>query len=334
MEQTGTMKAKVNAPLVGRLMIGLLLLGLSACGTEPASPGSKGAVQAAVDLPVPDFQADSAYAFIQQQVNFGPRVPNSGSHLACGRWLENKLKQYGAQVQVQEAIVNAFDGTPLRMKNIIASYQPEKANRVLLTAHWDTRPFADADTIRTNEPIPGANDGGSGVGVLLEMARLFQTEMPGIGVDIILWDAEDYGKSEVENSFCLGSQYWAKNKHKADYQARFGVNLDMVGAEGATFLKEGFSMQYASNEVQKIWSAGQALGYGNFFSNQRVSSIIDDHLYMNSPGGVKSADIIDLKMRGGFFEHWHTHRDDMEAISLATLKAVGQTLTQVIYTER
>jgi glutaminyl-peptide cyclotransferase len=318
------------------LSLVFLIWSISSCsdGKTNEKDPNKVVTPAMPDLPVPDFKADSAYAFIQKQVDFGPRVPNTGPHIECGIWLENKLRQYGAQVQTQEALVNAFDGTPLRMKNIIASYQPEKANRILLTAHWDTRPFADEDTERRNEPILGANDGASGVGVLLEMARLFQTEMPRIGVDIILWDAEDYGQSGIDNSYCLGSQYWAKKKHKANYQARYGINLDMVGAEGAIFPKEGFSMQYASNVVTKIWSTGQRLGYGAFFSSQRVPGIIDDHVYMNSPAGIKSVDIIHLELGGGFFEHWHTHGDNMEAISVKTLKAVGQTLAEVVYKEQ
>ncbi|MEL7340164.1 MAG: M28 family peptidase, partial [Bacteroidota bacterium] len=254
------------------ICIACCLLFLAACGDDSPPSGNKPTTKAkqSTQAPVktPEFSADSAYAFVQTQVDFGPRVPNSAAHIQCGNWLVDRFKAYGAQVTTQETVVRAYDGTPLNAKNIIAAYRPEKANRIILSAHWDTRPFADEDIERTNQPIDGANDGGSGVGVLLELARMFLQQLPTIGVDIILWDAEDYGMPGVENSYCLGSQYWAQNKHKANYQARYGINLDMVGAEDAVFLREGYSMNMASAIVQKVWMTGQRLGYGRYFDNQ------------------------------------------------------------------
>lgn len=318
------------------LIAGLLILFSCGDGSAPANkPVNQKPSQAKqIAVTTPEFSADSAYAFVQAQVDFGPRVPNSVAHIQCGNWLVDRFKAYGAAVITQETVVRAFDGTPLKAKNIIAAYRPEKANRIILSAHWDTRPFADAGTERVNQPIDGANDGGSGVAVLLEMARLFSEQLPSIGVDLILWDAEDYGKPGVENSYCLGSQYWAQNKHKANYQARYGINLDMVGAENARFLREGYSMNMASAIVQKVWMTGQRLGYGQYFDNQRVGAIIDDHVYMNSPGGVQSIDIIHMTPDGGFFGAWHTHGDDMSVISKPTLKAVGQTVAEVVYQEK
>ncbi|MFK7925143.1 MAG: M28 family peptidase [Bacteroidia bacterium] len=314
--------------------IGLgLILFFFACGSETTDPPAQKPQPAAVMI-TPEFNADSAFAFVAKQVAFGPRVPNSAAHKMCSKWLAQQFKDYGAKVRVQETVVRAYDGTPLQAYNIIASYKPELANRIILSAHWDTRPIADQDDERKQEPILGANDGGSGVGVLLEMARLFQAQAPTIGVDIILWDAEDYGKPGYENSYCLGSQYWATHKHVANYQARYGINLDMVGAHNAVFLKEGYSMNVAANIVQKVWSTGQRLGYGKFFSSQRVGSITDDHIYMNSPGGVKTIDIIHMTPQGDFFEAWHTHDDTMDVISRETLKAVGQTIAEVVYQEK
>lgn len=319
--------------------IGLgLILFFFACGSDNANqsndpPPAKNTPTTPM-ISTPQFDADSAYDFVAKQVAFGPRVPNSAAHIMCGNWLVEQFKAYGAKVITQETIVRAYDGTPLKAKNIIAAYKPELANRIILSAHWDTRPIADEDTERTLDPILGANDGGSGVGVLLEMARLFNSQLPSIGVDIILWDAEDYGKPGYENSYCLGSQYWAVNKHTANYQARYGINLDMVGAPDATFLKEGYSMGRASGIVQKVWSTGQRLGYGKYFSTQRVGSIVDDHVYMNDPGGVKTIDIIDMSPEGGFFDAWHTHDDDMDVISRETLKAVGQTVAELVYQEK
>ncbi|MEL7532632.1 MAG: M28 family peptidase [Bacteroidota bacterium] len=300
-------------------------------GNEPANPNTP---SAPAMVTTPDFNADSAYEFVVKQVSFGPRVPNSAGHILCGNWLIDKFKTYGAKVTVQEATLRLFDGSPVKARNIIAAYKPALANRIILSAHWDTRPIADQDDERTGDPIDGANDGGSGVAVLLELARLFHAQSPTIGVDIILWDAEDNGRPNIENSYCLGSQHWARNKHAANYQARYGINLDMVGAANATFLKEGVSMGMASGVVQKVWSTGQRLGYGQYFSNQRVGAIVDDHVYMNDPGAVKSIDIIDMKPEGGFFGAWHTHDDNIDVISRETLKAVGQTVAEVVYQEK
>lgn len=313
----------------------LLIIGISA-GCQPDKPGSgTPAVQPVLaQVRVPDFQADSAYAYIEKQLAFGPRVPNTAGHTGCAQWLVTQFRAFGAEVSTQPAVVTAFDGTRLNMQNIIASYNPASRDRILLTAHWDTRPFADAGTERRNQPIPGANDGGSGVAVLLEIARQLSQQAPAIGVDIILWDAEDYGNPETADSYCLGSQYWASNKHKPGYSARYGINLDMVGASGATFLKEGNSMQYAGHVVSKVWSTAQRLGYGSYFSSQRANAVVDDHFYMATKGGIPTANIIDQRQGEGFFPYWHTHQDDLQAISRETLKAVGQTVLEVVYREQ
>lgn len=280
---------------------------------------------------VPDFDADSAYAYIEKQLSFGPRVPNTAAHVACAQWLMAKLDSFGATVITQPAVVQAFDGTALNMVNIIGAYHPESQRRIMLSAHWDTRPFADEDDERQDEPIPGANDGASGVAVLLEIARQFAQQDPGLGVDIVFWDAEDYGKSEVRDSYCLGAQYWARNKHVPGYEAMWGINLDMVGAPNARFTREGQSMQYAPQVVDRVWRTASLLGYGQYFSSLRTDGIIDDHVYVSRLGGVPMIDIIDQPSGQRFFEHWHTHEDDLDAISRETLKAVGQTVLTVVY---
>lgn len=303
-------------------------------GCEEQKTGHEGPkVVLRTDLDIPDFQADTAYAYVVRQLEFGPRVPNSAGHAAAANWLSSQLEATGAKVTVQSATVEAFDGTPLNMNNIIASFNPEETRRVMLSAHWDTRPFADQDTSHQDEPIPGANDGASGVAVLLEIARQFQKKSPYIGVDIVLWDTEDYGKSGYQNSYCLGSQYWARNKHVANYRAMWGINLDMVGAKGATFPREGQSRSFNPVLVDKVWKTGQLLGYGQYFVDRLADGIVDDHVYISTQGGVPMIDIIDIPAGGGFFEHWHTQRDDLESISRETMKAVGQTVLQVVYSE-
>lgn len=291
----------------------------------------------------PSFSADSAYCFIQKQVDFGPRVPNTAQHAACANYLEQQLKDFGAEVTVQKADVRAFDGTILKAKNIIGSYNSEAETRILLFAHWDTRPWADHDSNPENhkKPVLGANDGGSGVGVLLEMARIFNIQKPSVGVDIIFFDAEDYGApndavtQETGDSWCLGSQYWAANKHKAGYRAKYGILLDMVGAKGAKFYREQISDMYAKYLVDKVWQKAAELGFSSYFINQTGGAITDDHLYINQIAGIPSIDIIqqEKKSNTGFGTYWHTVNDTMENIDKATLNAVGTTVLNIVYNE-
>ncbi len=290
----------------------------------------------------PEFNSDSAYYFIEKQVAFGPRVPNSKEHAECAVWLKNKFASFsGWEVQIQEFKARAFDDKILNGKNIIASYNKNASKRILLFAHWDTRPFADQDTKDKNKPIPGANDGGSGVGVLLEIARQISLNPIAVGVDIVLFDAEDYGQPDgtmiprKPDTYCLGSQHWAKNPHVQGYRAYYGILLDMVGAKEATFTMEATSMYYASNVVEKVWAVAHKLGYGNYFLYKRTDGITDDHYYVNAIAGIPSIDIIqhDPETRSNFGKYWHTHDDNMDVIDRNTLKAVGQTLLQVLYNE-
>lgn len=290
------------------------------------------------------FSADSAYLHIANQVAFGPRVPNTKAHAMCASYLSDQLKGYGAEVTIQEAQVAAYDGTLLNIKNIIGSYAPDKKDRVLLFAHWDTRPFADHDPLSKNHhtPIDGADDGASAVGVLLEIARVINENPPSVGVDIIFFDAEDYGIPEFENktstneSWCLGSQYWGKNPHIHNYKANFGILLDMVGSKDAVFYKEHTSMSYAAPIVNKVWKSARKLGYGKYFINGQGGGITDDHYYVNRYRDIPSIDIInyDPESEKGFATHWHTLKDNMDAISKETLKAVGETVLYVLYNEK
>ena len=293
-------------------------------------------------LTVPNFDSDSAFYFVRQQVEFGPRVMNSKQHDECANFLINKVKSYNAKVVVQKGEVKGFDGKMLKIQNIIASFNPEQKNRVLLCSHWDTRPWADQDTIKQNEPIDGANDGASGVGVLLEIVRHLASQPTAIGVDIIFLDAEDYGQPEnskyphMEDSYALGTQYWAKNFHTPNYYANYGILLDMVGAPKATFSMEGISMQYASATVKKIWDVAARLGYSDYFIYKTTSPITDDHYYVNDIAKIPCIDIIhhDPSTRSNFGAYWHTHQDNMNTVDKNTLKAVGQTLLEVIYREK
>jgi glutaminyl-peptide cyclotransferase len=291
-----------------------------------------------VKVTAPKFNADNAYQHIEKQLAFGPRVPGTKAHDSCAAWLESKFKDFGATVIVQQAEVSG--GSKMyNIKNIIATYNPSASYRILLCAHWDTRAIADQDSERKAEPIPGADDGGSGVGVLLEIARIInEHKLLNIGVDIVLFDAEDQGESgnnSRRDTWCLGAQYWSKNPHVPNYKANFGVLLDMVGARGASFPKEGVSMKHAAYYVDKIWTTAWEQGYNDFFINEEERQIIDDHLYINEIRKIPTVDIIYLSKDSptGFGSHWHTHNDNIDIISKTTLNAVGQTLLQVLYEE-
>jgi hypothetical protein len=313
-----------------------LIIFLASCGdegTKKEKPAST-QTQPAYAQRSPAFNADSAYYFVKRQVDFGPRVTASEASKKCGDWLVEELKQYADNVLEQYGSM-PFNGKPLKFRNIIAEFNPMATRRIMFCAHWDSRPYADKDVVDKDKPIAGANDGASGVGVLLEMARLLKANPLNIGVDLILFDAEDLGNAS--NDYCLGSQYWSKNLHKPGYKAEFGILLDMVGAPGAKFAWEGFSVQYAKPVVENVWATARNLGYSNhfiYFQNENYR-IEDDHYYVNRDAGIPCIDIIHFEANSNgstFPEHHHTHRDNMSVIDRNTLKAVGQTMMEVLYT--
>lgn len=329
----------INKTLLPAGLIALLALGLSNCGSGSGNeslppPPQQAAVQ------VPKFERDSAYAYVARQVSFGPRVPNSEAHQQCKQWLLSTFKQFGADVIAQDFEAEAYTGEVLKATNIIARYNTKAKSRIVLAAHWDSRPFADSpiNEERRDEAILGADDGGSGVAVLLEVARQLQASPISIGVDIVLFDAEDYGESGGENpdTYALGSQYWSRNLHFDDgQQTRYGILLDMVGAKGARFPREYFSMQFAPGLVDKVWKLAQNMGYGNYFVDEQGGAITDDHYYVNTIARIPMIDIINRApgTQTGFGEHWHTHEDDMDIIDVRTLRAVGQVMLAILYRE-
>ena len=332
-------KSLIHVPFF--LSISAMLFWGASCHTQSSKKKDDSAREARQRVEPPPFNADSAYRYIQKQVDFGPRVPNTPEHEACARWLESSMRQFADSVIVQEGEVTAFDGTKLQIKNIISQFQPEKNNRILLFAHWDTRPFADydPDPEKRNQPIDGANDGGSGVGVLMEIARHLQEKPTDTGIDIIFFDAEDYGTPHhmdvpyQADTWCLGSQYWGRNPHEKGYYARYGILLDMVGAQNALFYQERASLDMAPELVDYIWETAEDLGHGNYFVFRKGSHITDDHIYVNRHTGIPAANIIeyDPTSNTSFGKYWHTHDDNMEIIDRKTLNAVGETVMEVIY---
>lgn len=326
----------------------IFLIFLISCGSNGSGNSSDNASSTAtpdaseVKIPIPAFNTDSAYFFVEKQVSFGPRVPNTPEHVACGDWLQSSLERFADTVYVQPARVRAWDGTILNIRNFIGSFQPENNRRILLCAHWDTRPWADHDPDPANQfsTFDGANDGAGSVGVLLEIARLLSKNQPDIGIDIIFFDAEDYGQHDQHqgvdrDTWALGSQHWSRTPHRPDYNARYGILLDMVGAYNATFRHEGYSMLYAPHIVRKVWEIARKEGFGHFFINDEGGHIMDDHYYINTIRNIPVINIIDQRRDTphGFFPYWHTVKDNMDAIDPNTLHAVGTTVVRVVFEE-
>lgn len=314
---------------------------LVACGTTKKSQSED---QKAVSVM---FSADSAYAFCAAQCQYGPRTMNSEAHEKCGQWIVEKFRQYGCEVELQKADLKGYDGTILKSTNIIAKSRQLTANskqpRILICAHWDSRPWADNDPDSANwrKPVMAANDGASGVAVMLEIARLLQeNDSASMAVDFICFDAEDWGIPQWENdgdadSWALGAQYWAANCQKPianSYQ--YGILLDMVGGQSARFYQEYFSMKYARNIVEKVWQAASAAGYGSYFPAKDGGGVTDDHLPVNEKAGIPCIDIINHYPdceQSNFGPTWHTINDDMQHVDKNTLQAVGQTLIQLLF---
>ncbi|MCQ2064334.1 MAG: M28 family peptidase [Bacteroidaceae bacterium] len=306
---------------------------VSSTSQEPAAPAR------------PAFNADSAFAFVKAQTDFGPRVPGTPAHRACAAWLAEKLKQFGAETVVQSFQTTTFDNTVLDCRNIIGRINPDSPVRVIICSHWDSRPWADNDPDpgKHKTPVDGANDGASGVGVILEIARQFQLKAPQIGVDCIFLDAEDWGPGpdfkgrHLSEYWGLGTQYWARNAFKAGYKARYAVLLDMVGGQGARFSQETYSVMYARNTVDKVWNAGAQLGYGSLFVPENGAFVTDDHYFINTIAGIPAIDIVPYLPGledSSFGPTWHTSQDDIAHIDRRILGAVGETLLYVLYNEK
>ena len=325
------------------LFLFLIIVVITACGGSQKTESGL-ATTSWQDEPVGIvFQADSAMAFCQRQCDFGPRTMNTTAHEQCGGWIASTFQRYGLNVIEQRATLTGFDGTPLLANNIIASYRPEEQQRVMICAHWDSRPWADNDPDPANhsKPVMAANDGASGVGVMLELARLLALNdsivaRPAIGIDFICFDAEDWGDDGHADSWALGAQYWAATPHRIGYRPRFAVLLDMVGGQKARFYREGYSMHFAPQVVNRVWEAARVAGFDAFFLQQDGGYITDDHGPVNEVARIPCIDIIPFYpdcSESTFGPTWHTVSDDMQHLDPATLRAVGQTLVQVLWTE-
>lgn len=324
------------------LLFTALLAGCHGNSEKTASTPENTIDYSAVQIPA--FNADSAYRYVADQVAFGFRTPGSQGQRKCAAYLTSQMRRWCDTVIVQDFPAILWDGREVRGKNIIATVNARpgspEGRRILLAAHWDSRLWADHDPDEANhrKPFDGANDGASGVGVLMELARAISSQPLSVPVDIIFFDVEDQGVPEwadkYENdSWCKGSQYWSKNPHVPFYSATYGILLDMVGTQQPRYTKEEVSRQYASGILNKIWNIAAAIGYGDIFVNKDTDPILDDHYYVNRLAGIPMVDIVQNTPGTSFFQHWHTLGDNMEHVDKNSLRATGIVLLKTLYAD-
>ena len=283
---------------------------------------------------IPGFNGDRAFMYLTAQTGFGPRNPGSAGHAQCRDFIIGNLSKTADLVNRQDFVfTDEFSDSSFAMTNIIASFNlsPPNARRILIAAHWDTRPFADSDSTSgdRDKPIPGANDGASGVAVLLELAAVLNENPPPVGVDIVLFDGEDYGRTGQNglDYYFLGSKYFVETK--GTYQPDFAILLDMVGSAEPQFYIEGYSNYYAPVIVQKVWNKARSLEY-SVFVDRVGPSINDDHVILNR-AGIPTVNIIDINLQRLNYPYWHTLEDTPEKCSPETLSLIGNLLLQIIY---
>lgn len=274
----------------------------------------------------PEFKGDAAWRYLKAQCAFGPRVPATPSHRDAMRFIVEHLKKNGAQVALQRfSVDDPYGSGELQLTNITASFQPDALVRVMLAAHYDTRPRADqekVDSLRL-QPIIGANDGASGVAVLMEISDLLAEHTPSdIGVDLVFFDGEDYGKEGELEYYLLGSKYFASNLK--GYRPRCCILLDMVGAEGAQIPMEANSLQNAPELTRQLFARARELEL-NVFVQRTSQPIYDDHIPLLQVG-IPAVDLIGLP-----YDHWHTLDDTPDKCSPETLRQVGALIADFIY---
>jgi Zn-dependent M28 family amino/carboxypeptidase len=304
------------------LALGVVSLGAILAGCEE---------QGAVSGPTPGrpaFDGEAALDAVRTQVAFGPRVPGTEGHARQLSWMVAQLDTLASEVAVDTFVHVTAAGEALTLYNVTARFVPDATRRILLLAHWDTRPRSDAavDSALRDTPVPGANDGASGTAVLLGLARLFAAAPPPMGVDLLFTDGEDFGPG-VEDML-LGARRYASTL-PAEGRPVYGVLLDMVGDADASFPVEEFSAQLAEVVVRRVWRAAERLGYRDFFPSAVGQRLLDDHVPLNE-AGLPTANLVDFSYGPGN-RYWHTPEDTPERLSARTLEMVGEVVAELIY---
>lgn len=311
----------------------LLLFAISGCGSDRDNSSKNTQTKSVVkeQIIVPKFDGKISFEYLKKQTDFGPRAPGSKAHNECLNYLNVEISKYADKVSLQEFSHQGYNGEILKLTNIFSSFNEKANTRILLLAHWDSRPRADQDPDlhKRSLPILGANDGASGVAVLMEIARQLKAKQPAIGIDILFTDGEDYGKEGDTKNYLLGARYFSKNLPPG-YKPVFGILLDLVGDAQLELLKERYSIDYAPNIVELVWNTARDLGIEQFRDDVQ-NWVMDDHLPLNDVG-IPTIDIIDFNYPDASNRYWHTSEDTPDKCSPESLEAVGKVLLHVIYT--
>ncbi|MGH7592360.1 MAG: M28 family peptidase [Gemmatimonadales bacterium] len=275
--------------------------------------------------PAREFSGAQAMMYLTKQVAFGPRVPGMPGHAAMAAWLDSMARARADNVTVQKWWHRTASGDSVAMTNVLAQFNPRATQRVLYLAHWDTRPRADQDATNKNTPIPGADDGGSGVAILLGVADALKKLPPEVGVDLLFVDGEDYGSfGPPRVDVLIGAEYYATHPLVTG-QPLFAVLFDMVGHRNLQIPIEENSQVAAPNVVEKVWGTAERMGYGHIFVRTPTGGIVDDHIPLID-AGMRAVDLIDISN----YPYWHTTQDTPDKESAQSLEAVGNVAVGVI----
>lgn len=280
--------------------------------------------------PSREFDGPQAMRYVERQLAFGPRIPGTAGHEAMAAWLDSLLRTTADTVVVQSWTHTPAHGPPVRMTNFLARFNPAEKHRVLFLAHWDTRPISDGPNSKDrNAPVPGADDGASGVAVLLGMADALRKNAPGAGVDLLFVDGEDFGDFDAPGrpDVLVGARYYADHLPAGPLPA-WAVLLDMVGDKDLAINPEGYSISAAPDVVERFWGMARTLGHADVFPATPIGPIIDDHTELQRVG-IRAIDVIDLN-----YDAWHTKDDTADKLSIASLQAVGDVSMGMVRTER
>lgn len=288
-------------------------------------------LMASIGRSEPVFRGEKAFGYLLHQTEMGPRNPGSPGHQLCFKWLVTKGKIWADTVIVQP--FTGFDpyGDPeIPMANVIYRYRPEDKKRVMISAHWDTRPVADLDPHDPDRPIIGANDGASGVAVLMLIAELLKDSPPAIGIDLAFWDGEDSGRPSHPEEFAQGSRFYSRNQIKPVPQK--GILIDMIGDADLKIYYELYSLKFVPKLVSEIWKIAREMGFSDIFIPVQGPMVYDDHVPL-SEEGIPTINIIDFQYPRPGINYWHTHEDTPDKCSPESLEIVGSVLVRWIYSQ-
>ncbi len=274
---------------------------------------------------VREFKGTTAFSYVEKQMSYGPRIPNTPGHDKMGDWLLAELRARTDTVIVQEINHRLSNGQVLHLRNFFARFKPQATERVLFLAHWDTRPMADKSQNLGQQrmPVPGANDGASGVAVLLGVADALKAHPPADGVDLLFVDGEDYGDFADTNDVLIGSRYFAAHQPPG-YQPLYAVLFDMVGDKDLDIQQEGFSLAKAPEVVQHVWRTADRLGYSRAFQPRVGQTLTDDHGSLQKVG-IHAIDVVDFD-----YPYWHTTEDTIDKVSAESLQIVGDVAVALV----